>query len=211
MTVMRFVNGLTALAVVVTSVSCGDVVRQGKSPVYLVINQLTGIRGGPEQGEGTMTLLSDVITNVTNPEPCTPETPCPTIFNDLGAATLRISSKDIGTVGSPAQPSTNNEVTINRYRVTYRRSDGRNRPGIDVPYAFDGAATGTVPVGGTLELGFEVVRHVAKKEAPLVQLINSPTIISTIADVTFWGRDQVGNEVTVTGSMLIEFGNFGDF
>ena len=39
---------------------------------------------------------------------------------------------------------------------------------------------------------------------------SNPTIISTIAEISFFGRDQVGNEVTVTGQMLIQFGNFGD-
>jgi hypothetical protein len=210
MTVMRAVKGLTAVAVVLASVSCGDVVRQGRSSVYLVVNTLTAKTGGDEKAEEGSTLHSDVITNLTTPEPCTPKTPCPTIFNDVATAVLRLSPKDIGSVAVPAAPSTNNEVTINRYRVVYRRSDGRNKQGVDVPYAFDGAATGTVPVGGTLSVGFEIVRHIAKKEAPLVQLIASPTIISTIAEVTFYGRDQVGNEVSVTGSMTIDFGNFGN-
>jgi hypothetical protein len=55
-----------------------------------------------------------------------------------------------------------------------------------------------------------MVRHVAKEESPLVQLIRNPQIISTIAHVTFYGRDAVGNEISVTGSIGIEFGNFGD-
>ena len=82
------------------------------------------------------------------------------------------------------------------------------------------AAVGTVasvtdvvrlPGGGKAEMGFEWVRHAAKEESPLVQLQSSPTIITTIADVTFWGTDQVGNDISVTGSMQIDFGNFGDF
>ena len=77
--------------------------------------------------------------------------------------------KDIGTGTTPA-PSPNNEITVTRYRVTYRRSDGRNTPGVDVPYAFDGAATGTIPSGGTLTLDFELVRHIAKEEPPLAPL-----------------------------------------
>ncbi len=35
--------------------------------------------------------------------------------------------------------------------------------------------------------------------------------LEAICDVTFYGQDQVGNEINVTGSILIEFGNFGDF
>ena len=62
-----------------------------------------------------------------------------------------------------------------------------------------------------LALGFEIVRHVAKEESPLRPADLSPTIITTIADVTFYGRDQVGNDISVTGSMQVDFGNFGDF
>jgi hypothetical protein len=187
-------------AVTAANVSCGSVVRDGKSPVYLVIDSLVAKRGGGDDPEGG-TLLSDVLTKGGT-------------FNDTGTVALRMSPKDIGPSSTATQPSLNNEVTINRYRVVYRRADGRNTPGVDVPYAFDGAATGTIPVGGTLKLGFELVRHVAKEESPLVQLQfnngNTPPVISTITDVTFYGRDQVGNEVNVTGSMLIDFGDFAD-
>ena len=107
-------------------------------------------------------------------------------------------------------PTTNNEVTITRYHVSYLRADGRNTPGVDVPYAFDGAVTATVPVGNTVILTFELVRHTAKEESPLRQLISSPTIISTIAEVTFYGTDRTGNAISVTGSISIDFGDFGD-
>ena len=108
-------------------------------------------------------------------------------------------------------PTTNNEVTVTRYHVEYTRADGRNTPGADVPYPFDGAATGTIPAGGSLTLGFDLVRNVAKQESPLAQLRTSPNIITSIALVTFYGRDRVGNNVSVTGQIQIDFGNFGDF
>jgi hypothetical protein len=204
---MRHVKALVlAAGVGAATVSCGDVVRDGRSPVYLVLDELGAVRGGSD-AEPTGILHSDVITNVTEPAPCTEDAPCPTIFPDLGTATLRISPKDLG---AGVAPSLNNEVTINRYRVVYRRADGRNTPGADVPYAFDGAVTGTVPVAGSRTFVFELVRHAAKAEAPLRQLVFSPTFITTIGEVTFYGRDQVGNEISVTGSILIEFGNFGD-
>lgn len=201
----RFV-GLALL--VGSTVSCGDVVRSGRSPVYLVMDLLRAAQGD-HPGELSGTLTSDVITIVTSPEPCSTTNPCPTVFNDVGQAVLRITEKNIA-VGAVSTPSAHNEVTINRYRVSYRRTDGRNTPGIDVPYGFDGAVTGTVSAIGTLNIGFEIVRHVSKEEPPLVQLAHSRSIISTIADVTFYGRDQVGNDVSVTGSISIDFGNFGD-
>jgi hypothetical protein len=81
---------------------------------------------------------------------------------------------------------------------------------VDVPYAIDGAMTVTVPVDGSATAGFQLVRNSAKREAPLAALDNGQTLITVIADVTFWGRDQAGNEVSVTGSIEITFGNFGD-
>lgn len=209
MTMQKVKSYVFVAAMAVSAASCGSVVRDGRSPVYMVIEQLTGSRGATTPGAYGGTLLSDVVTNVTSGGSCSTTNPCPTIFNDLGRVVLRMQPKDIGVVTTPA-PSPNNEITVTRYRVTYRRSDGRNTPGVDVPYAFDGAATGTIPSGGSLTLDFELVRHIAKEEPPLRQLASNPTIIATIAEISFFGRDQVGNEVTVTGQMLIQFGNFGD-
>jgi hypothetical protein len=203
--VLRFV-GLAAL--VAAAASCGDVIRTGRAPVYLVIDSLLGAQGNnPTNFSGF--LLSDVVRNITAP-PCSVTAPCPTIFDDAGQAVLRINMKDIGSPSAPTAPTTNNEVTISRVHISYRRADGRNTPGVDVPYPFDAAVTGTIPTGGTATIVFEIVRHVAKEESPLVQLRASATIINTITEVTFYGRDQVGNEVTVTGTIQINFGNFGD-
>jgi hypothetical protein len=201
---------LAVLIAATTAAACGDVVRQGRGPMFLVIDSLTATRGGAAASQPQNVLLSDVITNVTAPPPCATDRPCPTIFNDGGTVTFRLSPKDVGTVGVGTTPSTNNQVTITRYRIVYRRADGRNTPGVDVPYGFDGAATVTVPATGAVDMTFELVRHQSKREAPLVSLSSSPVIITTLADVTFYGRDQVGNDISATGSIQIDFGNFGD-
>src|SRR5262249_17009111 len=205
-TVIRVV-GLMVVAAAATS--CGAVVRQGSSPVYLGIDTMLGFRGGARSATGSTTLITDVITNVTQPAPCSTDKPCPTIFGDNGSVQLRAPLKDIGNTGTLA-PTSNNEVTINQYHVKYIRSDGRSTPGVDVPYEFDGAATGTVPAGGTLTPGFILVRNIAKQEAPLADLRTGSNIINTIAQVTFFGRDRVGNNIQVTGQIDVVFGNFGD-
>jgi hypothetical protein len=203
----RFI-GITGLAAAaVASTSCGDVVRTGRSPVFLEITLLQGATGNVSPGPMGTVVESDVSTSVTSPAPCSATSPCQTIFSDPGQVILSSALKD---VTNPAGPTSNNNVTITRYHVSYRRADGRNTPGVDVPYAFDGAATGTLGVGGSLTLGFELVRHDAKMESPLVQLKTNPQILGAIADVTFFGRDLVGNDVSVTGSISIEFGNFGE-
>ncbi len=190
------------------SVSCGNVIRQGRAPVYLTIDALEAAPGNhPNQFGGT--LLSDVLTLVTSGGLCTTQNPCPTVFNDVARVTLRAPLKDVGEA-NPVSPTSNNDVTINQLHIEYVRSDGRNTPGVDVPFAWDGAVTGTIPAGGSIQLGFEIVRHSAKEESPLVQLTASPSIITTIAKVTFYGHDAVGNAVNVTGNIQIDFGNFGD-
>jgi hypothetical protein len=93
--------------------------------------------------------------------------------------------------------------------VVYRRADGRNTPGVDVPFSFDSGVTVTVDRDGG-STGFQLVRNSAKQEAPLRALVANPDIISTIAEVTFYGRDQAGNDVSATGLIGVDFGNFGD-
>jgi hypothetical protein len=195
---------VTLACLVAAAAGCGDVVRTGRSPSILVVESLSGLAGGA-QGTPSAVLLSDVLTLRTSPTPCTPAAPCPTIFNDFGQATLSLSMKDV-----TVTPTTNNQVTISRYTVEFTRADGRNAPGVDVPFAFDGAVTATVPAGGTANVAFEFVRHVAKEESPLAQLVTNPNVIATIAKVTFYGQDLVGNSVTASGVMTVNFGNFAD-
>lgn len=211
MTQMRMFTQFVCLATLAAAtVSCGDVARQGQSPVYLVIESMQGRRGGVGTTGGGAVLPSDVITNVTSPEPCSPTRPCPTIFSDTGSANIRLAMKDIGTLGNAA-PTSNNVVTLNRYRVSYRRADGRNTPGVDVPYAFDGASTVSISSATASTVGFELVRIAAKAESPLVQMKTNGLFVTVLADVTFFGQDQVGNDVSVTGTIQIDFGNYGDF
>jgi len=195
---------LAAVLGLLASSACGDVVREGRSPVFLVIDSLQAAPGNKPTALGNP-LISDVITNVTTPAPCSAATPCAIVFNDLGSVGFRLAAKDISVA-----PTTNNQVTISRYHVGYRRADGRNTPGVDVPYGFDGAMTGTIPPSGTATFGFELVRSVAKSEPPLLQLVSNFALINAIADITFYGRDQVGNDISVSGSISVEFGNFGD-
>ena len=197
-----------ALGVVVASTGCGHMATDSRSPVQLTIGALSAASGATPDEFGA-TLLSDVITNVKQTVGGQ-EVDVPTIFNDLGEVSLALVVKDPGSnPASPAAPTPLNAVTVTRYRVVYRRTDGHNAPGVDVPYPFDSAVTVTVGADGA-STGFQIVRISAKQEAPLRTLVNNPDVISTIADVTFYGRDQAGNDVSATGSIAVDFGNFGD-
>lgn len=128
----------------------------------------------------------------------------------MARVTMRMVLKDQGMPGFTNVPGPLNRVTISRYRVNFRRSDGRNVAGVDVPFPFESAATFTVPPEGTVQAVFELIRHTSKSEPPLAGLTNNSPVLSTIADVIFSGRDQAGNEVSVTGSMGVLFGDFAD-
>ena len=103
-------------------------------------------------------------------------------------------------------------MTVTRYHVSFRRSDGRNTQGVDVPYAFDGGATATITAGGTQPLRFVLVRAQAKTESPLAALRGGggSIFISTLADVTFYGQDQNGNQIAVTGTISVNFADWAD-
>jgi hypothetical protein len=206
----KFLGLLTAVATSAAVAGCGgEFVRDSDAPVRLVIVSLQGASGAEPTELGTV-MFSDVLTNVTSGGNCTANSPCPTIFTDPGAVEIRLQLRDIGSPASPNAPSPLNAVTITRYHVRYVRSDGRNVQGVDVPYEWDGAATFTVPADGSATGGIYLVRSQAKREAPLAPLVNNDTLISTIAYVTFYGHDQTGREVSVTGTIEIMFGNFGD-
>jgi hypothetical protein len=198
---------LVALVASLTT-GCGEFIRQDRAPTVVVVNAFEAASGAePDEFGGT--LNSDVIT-VVQREVGDQQIQVPTVFNDAGRVTFSLILKDPGVPGVTSLPSAINQVTINRYRVTYRRADGRNTPGVDVPFPFDSALTVTVPPTGTVQAGFELVRHVAKEEAPLRALAVSAVLITTIAQVDFFGRDQAGNDIMTTANIGITFGNFGD-
>jgi hypothetical protein len=179
--------------------ACGEMQRQDQASSYLVVNALEAAPGSDPTTYGGH-LPSDVITVVDD---------VPTVFNDLGRVRMVLAMKDPGGTESPTKPTTANYVTITQYHVRFIRADGRNTPGVDVPYGFDGGMTMTV--GPTEVAGsFNLVRNIAKKEAPLQALTVNGLILSTIAEVTFYGHDQTGREVSAVANISVDFANFGD-
>jgi hypothetical protein len=175
--------------------SCSDSVRTGNGSSYLLLNSLTASKGGgANSGSFAGSLPSDVVTIVSG---------VPTVFADNGQATLQLQMKD-----TLDTPSSANAITLTQYHVKYIRSDGHNVQGVDVPYEFDGGLGTTITGSGTV--GFTLVRVQAKQEAPLAALVNNNQVISTIAEVTFYGQDQNGNAVTVVGRIDVDFSNWGD-
>jgi hypothetical protein len=196
--------GICALLAAIAASGCGDVVTQGRGPTVAIVTNLTAASGA-EPDKVSHTLDSDVITLVKRTINGV-EVRVPTIFSDGATATVTVDLKDT----SVTEPTSTHQVTFTRYRVEFIRADGRNQPGVDVPYGFDSAVTMTAAPGAPGSAGFELVRHTAKTEAPLVALANNLQLITTIAKVTFYGKDHAGNDVTASGQLGITFGNFGD-
>jgi len=189
-------GALGLAAALIGSASCGDT-SLGKSPSILVIDQLLGSNTAtPNQFGGTM--QSDIAFKGSRVE-------------DLGQVGLRMTIKDLGNPGAESGPTPLNQILVNRYHVAYRRADGRNTPGVDVPYPFDGAITMTVTESAQL-ISFTIVRVQAKLEPPLSNLIGlgGGLVLGTIADVTFYGHDLAGNPVQQTGSIFINFADWAD-
>ncbi len=204
------VTVLVAVAGALGAAACGEVARTGRSPGYLILDRLEGA-SGVEPEEFSTAVASDVVTLVRRSIGGS-EQLVATIFADPGRATFRVGLKNPGTAIVPTAPSALNAITLTRFRVVYVRSDGRNTQGVDVPYAFDGGMTLTVPEDGEAIGFFELVRIGAKQESPLKNLQNNggALFIGTIAQISFYGHDQAGNEVTVSGSMSVSFADYGD-
>jgi hypothetical protein len=203
------IAGVAAIALVGGAVSCGDVVRQGKAPVIVVVDNMEAASGA-EPGNMGGFLLSDVQTLVE--QTVGGETVrVPVIYNDVAQATMRLIPKDGGTGAVNLNPTPWNAVTINRFRITFIRADGRNTPGVDVPFPVDGAVTATLSPTPTV-VPFEIVRHQMKLEQPLRSLANFGGVrfISTIAEITFYGADVVGNDVQAKASISVSFSDYAD-
>jgi hypothetical protein len=180
-----------AMGCAASLISCSDAVRSGQASSYLVLTSL-------QSAGGTTVVQSDVRSDVN------PATGQSTVVADPATAAIQVQMKDPGGLA----PTSNNAITITQYHVKFTRTDGRNVEGVDVPFAFDGAVTTTVPAGSASTVGFTLVRTQAKLEAPLAALSQGNIPITTIATVTFFGHDQTGREVSVAGSIEVTFANF---
>lgn len=105
-----------------------------------------------------------------------------------------------------------NNIYVERYVVSYSRSDGKNQEGVDVPYSFDGAMSALVELDSQVDVSFIVVRAVAKLEPPLIDLRDGrgEGQLKVTAKIDFYGKDTIGNRVKATGYLSIFFANYAD-
>ncbi len=166
--------------------SCSELAQTDRASSFLVILQLTG-------GTGQDTAFQSDV-----------QADSGSVFEDQGTLSVRLALKDPGLSGSPTTPTAANWITINRYRVVYVRTDGGA-----VPLPFEGAITFTV-TGGAASASFVLVRVSSKLQAPLINLRagGGSIVIYTVAEVTFFGRDQTGTETIATGRIDVNFADW---
>ncbi len=179
-------------------------VTGSRAGALLVIERIVAVPGGRPDRPPATYLQSDVCVRDEAGGSCR-------VFDDIGQVTTRLRLKDPGAPESPAAPSAASFVTINRYRVRYVRSDGRHRPGVDVPHPMEGAMTATT-MEGSQTAAFTLVRASAKLEPPLRALTGGggAVIVNATAEIDFYGHDQTGAGVVASGRIGVSFADWED-
>jgi hypothetical protein len=189
----RMTRGLVVVGLAAALSACTpNFATQSNADVILRIIKITGNPGGQGQEDGDF-LNSDV-------DP---------VFNDN--ATIEFES----ILKNPAVTNVGlfNDILLERYEVVYKRSDGRNQEGVDVPYRISGGMATQVPAGGSGGAAIVVVRHQAKLEPPLLNLSapgGGALVLTVVAEITIHGRTTSGRAVTTSGLLTINFADFID-
>lgn len=183
-----------------------DFADKGEAPVILRIIKIVTQGNDASAGSGT----GDVL----NSDVC-----CP-IVNDNATITVDLILKNPFVGTGPTNLGVINDVLVESYEVRYFRTDGRNQEGVDVPYRITGPVANQVRIGQTAAFAIVLVRHQAKSEPPLRNLVNvfseagtiqipGAGILTTVAEITVRGRTTAGKAVEAQASVQINFADYG--
>lgn len=174
--------------------SCNPVEDDSRSASRLIVDN---ILGRDADGTNANFLQSDVLLSTGS------------VRADSVSATLRAATLDPDPLLGTSQY---NDIVLTRYLVSFTRTDGRNVPGQDVPYPFEGSLSTVVKVGSTASVSLVLVREVAKLEAPLIELVDigAETVLTCTAKIDFYGHDTVNRTVKATGYLTVYFANYVD-
>jgi len=178
-------------------IACNPIENQSQSATLLIVENMLGT---DHLGNNVNFLESDVVQG---------ETTAPIYVADMAIASLRASSLNPNPNLGVSQYY---NIQLTRYVVTFFRSDGRNVPGVDVPYGFEGTVSALIRVGSVVDFPFIIVRQVAKTEPPLINLRRGypDEVLSVTAKVDFYGHDLANRNVATTGYLPVNFANYGD-
>jgi hypothetical protein len=173
---------------------CNPVEDDSRSASLLIVEN---IMGTDANGTSANFLQSDVLLSNGS------------IRADSVTATLRTETLDPDPLLGTSQY---NDIVITRYLVSFTRTDGRNVPGQDVPYPFEGSMSTVVNAGSTASVSLVLVREVAKLEPPLIELadLGAETVLTCTAKIEFYGHDMVNRTVKATGYLTVYFANYVD-
>lgn len=207
---MRALKAAVLLGVAAVSFGCTpEWARENETGIIMEIAGIEGIEGGEDGGTVGEILFSDVSAWI----------------NDDARVVVNVYRKN------PTVEATSplEHVRLESYQVRYLRTDGRNVEGVDVPHRITGALNSlrfhTPTDTGEVEIEaiVNVVRHTAKREPPLINLIgifptttgavslNSEGIITTVAEITVYARQvTTGEPLSATGRFQVAFADFVD-
>ncbi len=177
--------------------SCNALEKNTQSASMLIINSL---RGTTLKGDAADYLQSDVLIQDAT----------------TGAQTITADSAIVNVTATLLEPtpslptSVYNDIQLERYVVTFSQPNGNKVEGRDVPYSFEGRLSALVKVGTDLDVGFIIVREVAKMEPPLVDLVDATNVLQVTAKIDFYGKDMAGKSVKATGYLTIFFANYAN-
>ncbi len=194
----KFALQIAVLSIVATFFfSCNPIENTTRSNSFLIVVKITGHN---TEGQTADYLQSDVLEESGG---------AAYVEADPAVATLKA---ELLNPSPDAESSLYNGIFVTRYVVTYTRSDGRNTPGVDVPHSFEGTMQSWIQIGEEAEVGFIIVREVAKAEPPLLDLHDAREegVLQVTAQVDFYGYDTVNRQVKATGYLAIFFANYID-
>lgn len=198
---IRMTAQALAVSVLVFALSaCNPLEKKTDAMSYL---QILALQGNDAAGTAGDFIDSDVLFQ-------DPTTGAESIIADAATVTLTASMLDPDPLMGISPYA---DVELTGYTVTYTRSDGKNTPGVDVPYPIDGSMTGLVEIGSQSSFSFVIVRELAKNEPPLLDLLQATTRaegITVTAKVDIYGHDLTGAQVKTTGYISITFANFAN-
>jgi len=193
-----FIKIVTLIPILLFVFACNPIENDSNSTMLLIVESLMGT---DQEGNDSNFIQSDVLSEDS-------ATGQDTIFADIATAALKANFLDPEPLLGTSQY---NSIIVTRYIVSYFRSDGKNREGIDVPYSFEGYLNEQIEANQTVNISFVIVREVAKAEPPLVDLSlgRSDGVLEVTAKVEFYGHDLTNREVNATAYISIFFANYG--
>ena len=171
--------------------SCNNTVGDNdQSGVILIVTRILGM---DQEGNDADWLASDVADD----DPAPPLI----VFTDPVIVTLEAKYKN----PEPLLPgeSYKTSVMIDRYTITYTRSDGGR-----VPAAFEGRLSAICEVGDSVDIEILAVRADDKLVPPLSTIGGG--YIWAVAEIRIIGHDLAGNGVEATGYLSVYFTNWAD-